>query len=245
MSIHQDIIKNRRRVKAGIVLGFTGAIALTIIRLANTDPVTIGETLGSVALGPVLATPATLALLSLDRRPTLLPAAALTALVTVMVGAVVLPVALATAFIWYRAWAERPVAAATSTVRKSAHFGLAFLLLAATLTLFVHVDPVCVQRLTDGTERSVDAASRGLTTGWAFGSVGTTGTTSSSSISGDVAEEVCTSNTIVLGEALASLALTAIVLESGRRWPQGLRMADGGVPAGEAQDPKPLSAERT
>ncbi len=242
MTIHEDIIKNRRLVKAGIVLGFAGALTLTIVRFANTDPVTIGETLGSVALGLVLAAPATLATLSLDRRPTLLPAAALTALVTVIVTAVALPVAIATAFIWYRAWTERPVAAATSAVRKAAHFGLAFLLLAAMLTLFVHVDPVCVQRLTDGTERSVDPASRGLTTGWAFGSFGTSST---SSIGVDVAEEVCTSDTVVLGEALASLALTAIVLEAGRRWPQGLRKADGTAPAGEAQDPRLLSADTT
>ncbi len=243
MSIHQDIIKNRRLVKAGIVLGYAGAVALTIIRFANTDPATIGESFGSLALGLALATPATLATLSLDRRPTLLPAAAIAAVVTTVAATVLLPFALITAFIWYRAWTERPVAATTSATRKVARLGLGLMLLISMLTLFVHVDPVCIQRLADGTERRVEATSRGFDSGWAFGSVGTT--SSHSSIGVDVPEEVCTSDTIVLGEALASLALIAIVLEMGRRWPQGLRTADGAAPADAAQDPGLLSAETT
>ena len=221
MNIHQDIIKNRRLVTAGIVLGYAGAVALTIVRFANTDPATIGETFGSLALGLALATPATLAALSLDQRPTLLPAAAITALLTAIVAAVLLPVALITAFIWYRAWMERPVPAVTTVARSAARIGLGFLLLTAMLALFVHVDPVCTQTLTDGTERSVDPASRGYTTGWALGFVETH--SSMSSISQGVAEEICTSDTVVLGEALASLALTALVLETGRRWPKGVR----------------------
>jgi hypothetical protein len=235
MSTHQDIIKNRRLVKAGIVLGYAAAGALTIARFANTDPATLGEAFGSVALGLAMATPATLAGLSLDQRPTLLPAAAITALLTAVVATVLLPVALITAFIWYRAWTERPVPAVTTPARSAVRIGLGFLLLAAMLTLFVHVDPVCTQILTDGSERSVDPASRGYTTGWALGF--TEPYSSMSSISQDVGEEVCTSNTVVLGEALTSLALTALVLEIGRRWPRGAHAQRSIEPEAGATNP--------
>jgi hypothetical protein len=225
MNTHHDILENRRLVKAGIVLGYAGAIALTITRFANTDPGTVGETLGSLAMGLALATPATLAALSLDRRPTLLPAAAIAAAVTSFIASVMLPVGLITAFIWYRAWAARPVPAPTSRTRAAARVGLGLLVLTSMLSLFIHVDPVCIQRLTDGSERTVDAASRGFNSGWAFGIVQTQSGSSSSGI--DVAEEICTSNTVVLGEAGASLTLTALVLALGFRWPQGVRTTSG------------------
>jgi hypothetical protein len=237
MNIHLGIIKSRRLVRAGIMLGYAGAVALTIIRFANTDVATVGESLGSVAMGLALASPATLALLSLDRRPTLLPAAAIAAVVTVPVASVLLPIGLITAFMWYRAWTERPVPATTSTRRAAMRVGLGFVLLAAILTLSAHVDPACTQRLTDGTERSVDAASRGFDTGWAFNAGGTT--SGSMSIGPDASEETCTSDTVVVGEALVSLLLTALVLEAGRRWPEGLDTAAAATPVDAAAEGAP------
>lgn len=228
MNIHEDIIRNRRQVRFGIALGYVIAVALTAIRLVNTDPATLGETLGSLALGATLATPATLALLSLDRRPTLVPAAAVGALVSGIVTLWLLPIWLAVAWLWYRAWSGRPVRATISQARSAAVIGLGALTAVSMLALFAHVDPACTQRLADGTERSIDPATRGFDTGWAFTALGTTSGSSSSSLSStgaagtEVVEETCTSNTVVVGEALVSLGVTALILETGRRWPQGI-----------------------
>lgn len=225
MNIHEDIIRNRRQVRVGIALGYAIAVALAAIRLVNTDPATLGETLGSLALGATLATPATLALLSLDRRPTLLPAAAVGALVSGIVTLWLLPIWLAVAYLWYRAWSGRPVRATVPQARSAAVIGLGALTAVSMLALFTHVDPACTQLLADGTERSIDPATRGFDTGWAFTALGTTSSSSSSGTSAigtEVAEETCTSNTVVVGEALASLGVTALILETGRRWPQGI-----------------------
>jgi hypothetical protein len=170
-----------------------------------------------------MATPATLALLSLDRRPSLLPAAAIGSVVLMVVAIYLLPIWGGIAWLWYRAWSGRPVRADVSQARAVARIGVGFLMAAAILALFVHVDPVCSQQLADGTTQSIDAAARGYATGWAF-SNGTT-SVSSTTGSGDVVGESCTSNTIVTGEALASLLITALVLEVGRRWPQGVLAA--------------------
>jgi hypothetical protein len=224
MSTYENIAKSRRLVRIGIVVGYAVALVLTVIRVANSDAATIAEILGSVALGAAMATPATLALLSLDRRPTLLPAAAIGAVVTSIIEPTLIVVGIPVAVLWYQAWTLRPVRAEVSRSRAAARVGLGFLMVASVLALFVHLDPVCTQRLADGTTRSVDETSSGLTTGWALGG-GTTATSSSGSSVEGVTEESCQSDTIVLGEALASLAITGLVIEIGRRWPRGTRSA--------------------
>ncbi|MCP4308405.1 MAG: hypothetical protein GY788_26700 [bacterium] len=224
MNTYKDIASNRRLVRIGIVLGYAIALTLMITRIVNTEQVTAGETLGSIALGAAMAEPATLALLSLDRRPSLLPAAAIGALATSVIALWLLPIWLAIAFVWYRAWTGRPVPAKVSQKWAIKRVGLGFLMAASILALFVHLDPACTQRLTDGSTRSVDVASRGFSSGWVFGA-GTTTSSGSYSSGPDVAGESCTSDTIVLGEALASLMITALVLETGRRWPQGTHSA--------------------
>jgi len=221
VNTYNDIVSSRRLIKIGIVLDYAAALALMVIRIINTDQLTAGEILGSVALGAALATPATLALLSLDRRPSLLPAAAIGVLATSVVALFLLPIWLAVAFLWYRAWTVRPVAAKMSRWWAAGRIGLGFLMAASILVLFVHLDPACTQHLTDGTTRSVDASSRGFTTGWIFGD-GTTSSSGTFTSDNDVASETCTSDTIVLGEALASLAITGLVLAVGFRWPQGV-----------------------
>ena len=210
----------------GVALGYAAALILTIVRLLNTDPMTVGEFVGSFALGAALAVPPTLALLSLDRRPTLLPAAAIAILVPALIVFELAPVWLAVGLLWYRAWVRRPVRAEVSRSRAAARIGLGFLVATAILALFVHLDPVCTEYLVDGTTRTVDATTRGYSTGWAFGS-GTYSTTGGYETQGDVISETCSSNTIVLGEALASLLISGLALEIGRRWPKGV-----GIPTG-------------
>jgi hypothetical protein len=225
VSTYEDISQSRRLVVIGIVLGYAGAVILTIVRILNTDVMTVGELLGSIALGAALALPATLALLSLDGRPTLLPGAIITTLVPCLVVIELAPIWLVIAFVWYRAWTKRPVRAEVSTLRGAARVGLGFLMAASILALFIHVDPVCSQRLADGTSRSVDAASRGYATGWAFGN-GTTSSTGFEASGSDVVAETCSSDTIVLGEALLSLLITGLAVEVGRRWPRGVTVGE-------------------
>ena len=84
MSVYETIRLNRRVIWAGIIVGVFRR------RRAGGDsdrqhrghP---GEVLGSVALGVAAAVAPTIALISLDRRPTLLPAASLAA---VMLGVI-------------------------------------------------------------------------------------------------------------------------------------------------------------
>ena len=220
MSIYEDISRSRRLVTIGIFLGYAAALTLTVVRIVNADVLTVGDTVGSVALGAVLATPPTLALLSLDRRPSLLPGATIAIVVPALIVFELAPIWLVIALLWSRAWSRRPVRAEVSRTRAAARVGLGFLVAAAILALFVHVDPVCTQQLADGTTRSVDATSRGMATGWAFG-IGSYSSTSSDSGGIDVVSETCNSDTIVLGEALASLLITGLAVEVGRRWPQG------------------------
>lgn len=220
MGTYEDMARSRSLVKIGVVLGYGAAAVLTVVRIINTDTMTAGELLGSVALGASLAAPPTLALLSLDRRPSLLPGAAIAILVPSLIVFELAPIWLAVALLWYWGWNRRPVRAEISRSRAAARVGLGFLMAAAIFALFIHLDPVCTQQLADGTTQSIDAATRGYSTGWAFGN-GTT-SVSSSEEGADVVGEWCTSNTIVPGEALASLLITAVVLEIGRRWPQGV-----------------------
>jgi hypothetical protein len=174
-----------------------------------------------------------LAFLSLDRRPTLLPAAAIGALALSIVAVWLLPVWLGMTYLWYRAWVGRPVRADVSRRRAAARVGLGFLIVAAILVLFVHLDPACTQRLTDGTTRSIEASSRGFDTGWVFSS-GNRTSSGTSVVDAGVAEETCSSDTIVVAEALASLAITGLVFELGRRWPQGVHPARTPISASTA-----------
>lgn len=219
MSTFDDIVRSRRLVKIGVYVGYAAAAALAAIRIANTDAPTLGETLGSLALGAAAATPPTLALLSLDRRPSLLPAATIALIPIALLAYVLLPGFVLIGLLWHRSWRLRVVRSGVSRARGAARIGLAALVAASVLVLFVHVDPVCTQTLADGTTQSVDPATRGLDTGWAFG-LGTT-TVSGSSIGADVTEERCASDSVVAGEALASLLFVGATIELGRRWPQG------------------------
>ena len=78
MPVYETIRLNRRMIWAGIILGYALAAVLLVVRIARTDS-TAGEVLGSVALGGAASVAPTVALISLDRRPGLRPAASLIA----------------------------------------------------------------------------------------------------------------------------------------------------------------------
>ncbi len=231
MTVHEQIRRNRRQVKAGIAVAAATALALTILRIINMEVREAGEILGSIALGVALGLPAVFAWLSLDRRPSLLPAAALGGVLSAFLSSVLFVLWLYPVWVWVRAWNERPVRARLPVGWRLLRLGLAAMVIGSFLPLFAHLDPACRQTLADGTTIEVDAAERGFGTGWTFG-LGTTSTFSSSArLDPDVVSETCVSDQIVLGEAVASLAVAAGASILASRWPQGAMV---GTPAEES-----------
>jgi hypothetical protein len=215
MSLYQDIQRNRRWVLIGIVLGYAMAIAILVIRVVNTgtEP---GELLGSVALATSAAIGPSLAWLSLDRRPGLLPAAALASLITGIVSIVLLPVAFVTSLIWMHAWSSRPVRTEVSRGQWWSGVALGMAAAIAVFVLFMHLDPVCTETLADGTVVEVDAEEKGYQPGWRLA----TGSVSSQSQSGPEGPVTswCSSDAVVWGEALASLAVGLGAIGAAARW---------------------------
>lgn len=217
MTLYRAIRRSRRLVVVGIGLGYAMALAVLVIRVVNTDS-GIGEILGSIALALSAAIAPTLAWVSLDRRPGLLPAAGLAALITGLVNLVVLPVALVMALIWRQAWSTRPVKVEVSRGLWWAGVALAMGSAISVFVLFMHLDPVCTETMGDGTVLQVDPSEHGFASGWRLG-VGSTGTSSQSGPNGPVSSS-CTSDTVIWPEAVASMvvSLGAIVAAS-RMWP--------------------------
>lgn len=218
MTVYETIRLNRKMIWAGIVLGYVLAVVLTGVRIANTDT-TPGEILGSVALGVAASVAPTVALLSLDRRPALLPAASLIALLLGLVDLTLLPLWLLLAVIWGWAHNRRPVNAEVSRPLWWGRAAMAFGVVLSVFVLFVHLDPYCTETMADGTVRQIDPAERGMSSGWRFGSITSSGTdTSQSGFDGPVSSH-CTSDTIVWGEAVASMLLSLTVVGAAFRWP--------------------------
>lgn len=218
MTVYETIRLNRRMIRAGIILGYVLAVVLVGARIANTDN-TPGEILGSVALGVAASVAPTVALLSLDRRPGLLPAASLIALLLGVVDLTLLPLWLLLAVVWWWAHNRRPVKAEVSRRLWWGRAVMAFGVVLSVFVLFVHLDPYCTETIGDGTVRQVDPADRGLSSGWRFGSNTSIGTdTGQSGFDGPVSSR-CISDTVVWGEAVASLLLNLTVVGAAHRWP--------------------------
>lgn len=217
MDTFTSITRTRRLIWTGIIIGLVLATLFTVLRIVNAEQIDFTEVLGSVALGVAAGLPAGFAWLSLDRRPGLLPMAAIAALILGVASIVLFAPWLIAAIIWLVAARGRP-RDTRSGWRPAAHrVGLVLLAVAAFAVLFVHTDPFCTETLRDGTVNAVDAGSHGFGTGWSFNL--TTSGSSSSGAGPDVASTFCTSDRIVAGEALASLGISAVALALARRWP--------------------------
>lgn len=219
MTIQQSISDNRRLVTFGITINLALA-ALVLIRFANATVVDAHEVVGTLALGLILGLPAALAWLSMDRRPSLLPAATLGAVAAGLVTITLAPLFLIPAIIWWRAWRTRPVPVSSPPRVRVARVVLAILMATAVLTLFAYDNPLCARTATDGTV-TVDSTPAGHRSGWSPGFGTTTSTGSTSVLGPDVAAETCDSDRIVIAEALGALAIGALVIGAGLRWPQG------------------------
>ena len=214
MTMYRDTRRNRRWVQIGVALGYGMVLAVMVIGVVNFGSES-GEVLGSVALATSAAIAPALARLSLDRRPGLLPAAALASLITGLLTLVLLPIAFVASLIWMHAWWRRPVKVEVSRGQWS---GVALGMSAAfaVFVLFVHLDPVCTETMADGTVVEVDAAEHGFPAGWTLGSPNSV-IGSESGFGGTVASS-CVSDSIVWGEALASLAVSLGAIGAAARW---------------------------
>jgi hypothetical protein len=216
MTLYQDIRRNRRWVQIGILLGYAMSVAVLALRIINTgtEP---GELLGSVALATSAAIGPSLAWLSLDRRPGLLPAAALAALITGLVTLIFLPIGFVLALIWMHAWSSRPVKTEVSRGQWWSGVALGMTAAIAVFVLFAHLDPVCTETLADGTVVEVDAEEKGYQSGWRLGATGSVSSESQSGPEGPVTSW-CSSDAVVWGEALASLAVSLGAIGAAARW---------------------------
>lgn len=221
MTAYHDIKIGRRLIWAGIITSLAVALGLAITSY-TIDSGRLAFALGILA---VMSLPAAMALLSLDRRPSLLTAAAMAALIQgiflILSGVGLLQ--LIPAILWYLAGQKRPRPAVAPTQATWARPLLALATLLPLAVMFVHLDPVCTVTAADGTvissERDANAPS-----GWGF-SLGGWGTSSADS---DGATRNCESDTVRLWEAGLSLGVSAMVVGVATRWPTSNQLARGG-----------------
>lgn len=210
---YQEIKSGRRLTWAGIALGMAAAVAVAIIDLRSDD----GSLPAAVALLMVLALPSTLAYISLDRRPSLQGAAAMSG---VLLGIITLGggigfVLLTSSLLWAMAIRRRSPAALEPKRSGLVRVGLAALTVLPLIALTAHLDPICQVFGADGEliDRRVDETAP---SGWGF----STGTTSTgSSLSSGEATESCSSNVIEPWEAAISALLSVGVAGLALRWP--------------------------
>jgi hypothetical protein len=213
MNTYLDIKSGRRLIWAGIVFGAAVALALAIATYMSND----GSALRATATFGLVSIPAALALLSLDRRPSLLTAAAMAALVQ---GVILLTSGLGLlqvipAILWYLAGQKRPRSAAAPGWATWARPLLAVATLLPLVVMFSHLDPICTVTDADGRVLSseVDSDAR---SGWAPLSLGSS---AGSSTDSDGVTRSCTSDTVQPWESAASLAVSVLIVGLASRWP--------------------------
>jgi hypothetical protein len=198
-----------KAVTASVVAGYGVALAGFAIVLIGND-LSLGRALlhGLVVLA-LLTAPPTTALLSQPTRPLMLLPAGLMGLFGISGALSILGLPLvALGLIWI--WGYAKLTSPGRWVKKVAMIFLPVLWLGATTALWIHVDPVCEQRLRDGSIIQVDPFVRGFDSGWTWEV--SSSSISSSTISGDVVSETCTSNAVVAWEGLSAIGLCAGVV---------------------------------
>jgi len=229
MTTYRDIKTGRRLIWAGILIGLSIALAIAIYTSED------GSILKALAFFALMSIPAAFALLALDRRPSLLTAAAMAALVqgvlllTSGIGLLqVIP-----AILWYLAGQRRPRAAAAPTWAIWARPLLAVATLLPLVVMFSHLDPICTVIDADGTvlssEIDTDAPS-----GWALLSLGSSGGSSTDS---DGVTRSCTSDTVRPWESALSLAVSALIVGLATRWPTATRLIEESRPVAASGRP--------
>ena len=219
MSVYEEMRGRRRLVQLGIVIGYGLALVALVVRVVNTEIGSVGELLGSVALALSVAVAPSLAWIALDRRPGLLPVAALASFLSGLVTLLLLPVSVLVSLLWAIAWSRRPVKRGLTRRLWWVGVTLAFAPVLGILAMVSHLDPVCTETSPDGTVVEVDPSDRGYPTGWRFGSIWSTGTTTGQSGPDGPVSSFCTSDTVSWWEAAMSTAISLGVVVVGRGWP--------------------------
>jgi hypothetical protein len=191
--------------RAGVIVGYGMALAVLFVRFVAGELPISTELPGAIALTLVAGVSPTLALLAYPRRPGLLvPAGAIAVLSVPVMSLFGFPMLLI-GLTWL--WVHHQVSGSERSGAATALLVAVALWFAATTVMFIHLDPTCVQKLRDGTFREVDPSSRGFTTGWVW-AMDSTSFSASGVVAGEVVFEACTSNTEVLWESGASIALS-------------------------------------
>lgn len=226
MNVFETIKRNRRIVMIG-----AGAVylitAVALVAGINSGGIGVYQ---AIALAVAFTLPATLALLSLNQRPSLLTVAWMAALVNAFVVIELSPVWIAIAVAWGFAGRNRPRPAIEARWMTWGRPLLALMVAVPVFTLFMHLDPVCTTTYADGHTETVEASGQGFPSGWQFGSSYSTNSGSVSSLGGDSVSQDCSSNTVVWWEALLSIAASAAVVGLASRWPTSEQLGSEPAP---------------
>jgi hypothetical protein len=223
MGTYEDIRSARSLVLAGVWVSLCLALAGLAAFVTNIEWAA-GNMLAALAWVTVLSAPAAWAWLSLDRRPSLLPAAAMSSLVVAVVGLFVLvpPVHLVPALLFWLGHRRRAQVPDRVSPWKRPLMAAALVLPA--VAMGSHLDPVCTTVAEDGT--ALTTADPSAPTGWDIGLGGATTETSTIETSASGAGEsgagttrTCTSDTTVWWEGAAGLVVAVAVAVPGFRWP--------------------------
>jgi len=202
----------RRAATTGIALAYALSVAVFAVRLLNSDMPILYEIAGAVSLAVVMAVSPTLALLALRGRTALFLPAALIAFAQSPILYFLGVILIVAAFIWI--WAFLRLGSELGFVRTlSAVLAVGVLWIAAAAALFIHIDPVCVEWLADGTVRSVSASDQGFTSGWVWNQPNTI--TGESFGAADVVRSACSSDILTPIEAVVALALSLSAVGAG------------------------------
>ncbi len=211
---YNEIRAARRLVWLGIGLGLATAITIAAISLVSS---TSDSPLAAVALLLMASLPSTLAYLSLDRRPSLLPAAAMSA---ALIGIVTLAagigaIFLIAALLWAMSIRRRPRRQPSPKWATLMRPGIAALTLLPLIAMVSHLDPICTVVDSDGNviEERIDPRAE---TGWRL-SAG--GSVVGSSVSTDGSAETCSNNVIEHWEGGLSALIALGVGGLAVRWP--------------------------
>ncbi len=210
MTTYRHIKVGRGLVWAGIVLGYAVAIAVTVFNLTTE----YGTVLTALAFLIMLSIPSTMALLALDRRPSLQTAATMSAILigVLLLFAVVGLAYVVMAILWYQAGQRRPRPPIAPVWASWGRPLLAAASILPLLVMMIHLDPRCTITDTEGNVAVTSDTEFPAGWGWSFGTSVTTTSDESGSAS-------CTTDTTQPWEALLSMGVSASVIVLASRWP--------------------------
>jgi hypothetical protein len=226
MTTYQDIRLSRKLIWAGIAVGYAIAVAIAVFNFSSED----GTVISAVGFLLALAIPPSLAQISLDRRPSLLTAASMAALVqgVLLLTAVVGLLEFVPAILWTFAGQRRPRPPEAPGWATWGRPLLAAAVIVPVLVTFLHLDPRCTVTAADGTviSTTVDTSAP---SGWSF----QLGSSGSSSTSADGVATSCESNTQQPWESLLSMGFSvAIIGGVYQLWPRTGQSTSGSISDG-------------